>query len=616
MRKKLTYFIVLFLVGIQIHASNNNDTCLSPTNLQIINLTTYSIGFEWEDANPDGSTLFQYTIVEEGLPLGGPTTTQTEGSSVAYMLLNASTTYSLYVRAMCMGTWSDWSDALTFTTASCDAVDMPYIQDFENLTSFFNLVECTTWEVLSGNYWTTNQSPVTGLTGNTLSYSANETEDANSWYIFQNGINIEEGDKIKVSFQYKSEGVGTEELLNVYMATSINDLIDGNGLTIGNITITNNNVTEYSTGPIPFMATGVYYFGFQAASDANQGTIYIDDFRVEEWVCGTPDEIEVNDISIEGASLSWSTTGSNMTHFHQYSVSTDDTEPQDGASTIMSTGTNLNNVIEGLQPNTIYYVYVRSSCSGVFSDWSGPVSFMTLCDSTIALPTGETEQILTEGETLADLDVEGENLTWYSDEDLTTEIEATTVAVDGTIYYVTQTIVNCTSEALAVTVTVIDPCAEITLPIGATEQVLTEGETLADLDVDGENLTWYSDQDLTTEVEATTIAINGTTYYVTQTIGGCTSDALAITVEVTLSIDGIDVANTIGYFPNPVKDFLNISSEFNMTHIEVINIVGQTVISYNINASEARVNMTELPNGNYFVKINANGAVKVIKVLK
>src|SRR5690606_20228882 len=146
-------------------------------------------GFEWEDANPDGTTLFQYTIVEEGLPLGGPTTTQTEGSSVAYMLLNASTTYSLYVRAMCMGTWSDWSDALIFTTASCDAVDMPYVKVFEMLTSICYLVKCTSLEVVSGNYVTTNQSPVSGLKGNTLSYSAYETEDANSGYIFQNGIN-------------------------------------------------------------------------------------------------------------------------------------------------------------------------------------------------------------------------------------------------------------------------------------------------------------------------------------------------------------------------------------------------------------------------------------------
>ena len=546
MRKKTTYLLTLFLfsISMQIYASNNtsnndDDVCLPPSTIQITNLTSYSIDFEWSDTNPEGtSTLFQYNIIESGVPGAGPVVTETEGTSVGYMLLNPSTTYSLYVRSMCMGTWSDWSDAETFTTASCDAVDMPYLLDFENLTPYFNLVECTTWEVISGSYWATNQQPVAGLNGNSLSYVAHATQDANSWYIIQNGINIEEGDKVRVSFKYKSDGTGTEALA-LYMATSIDDLLNGDGLQIADLTINDDVVNEYVAGPIPFMSTSAYYFGFQATSEADQGTIYIDDLKIEEWVCGAPDEIEVNDISIDGASLSWMFTGDNLTHFYQYVVSTDDTEPQDGVSTILSTGTNINNQVVGLESNTTYYVYVRSSCSGVWSDWSGPISFMTLCDSLISSPIGEELQTLTEGGTLAELEVEGENLTWYSDEDLTTEIEDTTVVVDGV------------------------------------------------------------------------------TYYVTQTIGNCTSEALAITVEVTLSIEDINAVNSlVRYYPNPVKDFLNISSELDMTNVEVMNILGQTVISHDVNANDTRIDMSELPAGNYFVKVKVNGNIKVIKIIK
>jgi len=232
-------------------------------------------------------------------------------------------------------------------------------------------------------------------------------------------------------------------------------------------------------------------------------------------------------------------TGDNLTHFYQYVVSTDDTEPQDGVSTILSTGTNINNQVVGLESNTTYYVYVRSSCSGVWSDWSGPISFMTLCDSLISSPIGEELQTLTEGGTLAELEVEGENLIWYSDEDLITEIEDITVVVDGV------------------------------------------------------------------------------TYYVTQTIGNCTSEALAITVEVTLSIEDINAVNSlVRYYPNPVKDFLNISSELDMTNVEVMNILGQTVISHDVNANDTRIDMSELPAGNYFVKVKVNGNIKVIKIIK
>src|SRR5690606_38377634 len=133
---------------------------------------------------------------------------------------------------------------------------------------------------------------------------------------------------------------------------------------------------------------------------------------------------------------------------------------------------------------------------------------------------------------------------------------------------------------------------------------------------EGENLTWYADQELTLEIGADTVAVDGTTYYVTQTIDECTSEALAITVEVTLGMDDIAESAMLKYYPNPVEDFLNISSKSNMTHIEIINIVGQTVISYDMNATDARINMTELSKGNYFVKININGTVKVIKVVR
>src|SRR5690606_16498442 len=97
--------------------------------------------------------------------------------------------------------------------------------------------------------------------------------------------------------------------------------------------------------------TDTHYFGFQAISDANQGIIYIDDFRVEEWVCGVPDEIEINDVLANEAVISWVPSGNNTTHFYQYVVSTSSSEPEDGSTNIISTGTNINQV-ENLDSNT------------------------------------------------------------------------------------------------------------------------------------------------------------------------------------------------------------------------------------------------------------------------
>lgn len=537
MRKKLTYLAVLVLLSLQINASTLlDDSCLPPSNIEITELTTYSINFEWThpSAGNDG-ILFQYVITEDNNPLGGPVIPETQGTSINYTLLTPGTTYNLYMRTLCMGTWSDWADAVTFTTDSCEATDLPYIQDFETLTPF-NLVECVSWEVNSGNFWSVNQNSVSGFDGNTLSYTPNETEDANSWYIFSGGVNILNGDKIKVSFKYASDGTGVENM-SLFAATSIADLTAGTGIHVANLTITDTSVNEYSAGPIPMSETAVYYFGFQATSTANQGNIYVDDFKVEEWTCGTPADVSVHFIQENSALVSWVATGDNTIQFFQYVASDEPIEPNDSTPGILSTGTVADNSIEDLASNTTYYVYVRAFCSGVWSDWAEAVSFTTLCPSDLPVPTAEATQTLEEGQTLAHLDVDGENLTWYADEDLTTELEASTVATDQT------------------------------------------------------------------------------TYYVSQTIDGCETEAIAITVEVTLSADSI---STLSFkaFPNPVQNVLNVSSDKEITHIEVINMLGQTVLSKSFNTTQAQIDMSGLLSGNYFVRVTAGNTAQTLRVVK
>lgn len=537
MRKKLTYLAVLVLLSLRINATMLlDDPCLPPSNIEITELTTYSINFEWTHASAgNDGILFQYTIIQDTNPVGGPTTPGTQGTSINYILLMPGTTYNLYLRTLCMGVWSDWADAITFTTATCESTDLPYIQDFETLTPF-NLIECVSWEVNSGNYWSVNQNAVAGFDGNTLHYASNDTEDANSWYIFSGGVNILNGDKIKVSFKYASDGNGVQNM-NLFAATSIAELTAGTGLLVANHTITDTTVNEFSAGPIPMNETAVYYFGFQATSTANQGTIYVDDFKIEAWTCGTPELIQLNNIQTDSALLSWTNTGENFIHFFQYVVTTEPIEPNDATPGIITTGTNIDNLIEDLDSNTTYYVYVRASCSGVWSAWTSATSFTTLCDTELNTPTGETLQTLVEGNTLADLEVEGENLVWYADEDLTIMLDDATILVDGT------------------------------------------------------------------------------TYYVVQAIGNCVSEALAITVEVTLSRDTAN-AVTLKAYPNPVKDVLNISSNREITKIEVLNMLGQVIISNTTNSTETQVNLSGLVSGNYFVKVTANNSTKILKVVK
>jgi len=89
------------------------------------------------------------------------------------------------------------------------------------------------------------------------------------------------------------------------------------------------------------------------------------------------------------------------------------------------------------------------------------------------------------------------------------------------------------TEDYKITVTIAaNPCAGTLAPTGNATQTLNAGQTLANLTVTGTNLLWYADAALTTLLPNTTVAVTGTTYYVTQTVGTCVSPALAITVTI------------------------------------------------------------------------------------
>src|SRR5690606_22097008 len=96
-----------------------------------------------------------------------------------------------------------------------------------------------------------------------------------------------------------------------------------------------------------------------------------------------------------------------------------------------------------------------------------------------------------------------------------------------------------------------NPClgVEIDAPTGNSTQEVQAGMTLADLQVAGENLQWYADAELTEPLSENHIIENNTTYYVTQTLGGCTSAALAVTVS-TLGVSDFHMAQ-IKLYPNP-----------------------------------------------------------------
>lgn len=155
-------------------------------------------------------------------------------------------------------------------------------------------------------------------------------------------------------------------------------------------------------------------------------------------------------------------------------------------------------------------------------------------------------------------------------------------------------------------------------PTGEPQQTLVQGQTLADLVVNGEpgaEFVWYADADLAVHLPSTTEAIDQTTYYVIQVIDGCESDALSIFVETTLSNIIFDEKSFRAY-PNPVTDIFTISYNKEITNVEVTNMLGQILISTTENSTDVQIDMSGLAKGNYLVKVKTDEMIKIVKVVK
>jgi hypothetical protein len=156
-------------------------------------------------------------------------------------------------------------------------------------------------------------------------------------------------------------------------------------------------------------------------------------------------------------------------------------------------------------------------------------------------------------------------------------------------------------------------------PTGNAAQTLLDTDTISSIVVSPSNVLWYSTlaEALTgiNPLSPSTIVLNGTTYYAVNSDGQCPSDPFAVTVTTTLSNAGFDNLN-FNYYPNPTSNILNISYSNDISEVSVTNAIGQVVLNSKFNSNNVKIDLSNLPNATYFVKVVADGNEKTVKVIK
>ena len=265
--------------------------------------------------------------------------------------------------------------------------------------------------------------------------------------------------------------------------------------------------------------------------------------------------------------------------------------------------------IDAMLSTGTYYI------SQTLNDCESPRAAVDITVNVTDAPIADA-QTFCNSATVAELTATGDNLQWF---DVETEGTALTddIALTTGTYYVSQIINGCESaERTAVAVTVNETLA----PTGDDAQIVGENATFGNLTVDGTDVIWYaSAEDAANHenpLDASTILEDGVTYYATQTVDGCESElSLAVTVTVSLRVETF-TKDKLSYYPVPVTDVLNIENTNRINSVTIINMLGQVVLSRDINATTAKIDMSGLQGATYIVQVVTESGINTVKVVK
>ena len=263
------------------------------------------------------------------------------------------------------------------------------------------------------------------------------------------------------------------------------------------------------------------------------------------------------------------------------------------------------------------------------------------------LPTAADPQSFDLGQTVADLVVTGQNLTWYVI-DLNgnyDQVSVNTPLVNGETYYVSQTLNNCESGMVPITVNFTCPAAsdlEVsavglnpdgtageaifvwTAPSGSAflqfhydvEVVMNPGTANESLFYQGtvpsgqpfaiiEDLPCETDFEftLTTVCEGGPIPVNSNSFSVVFQTPAC------------LAIDDFKFEG-LSYYPNPTVGEVFFENNMPIEEITVYNLNGQQVFKKQIGTTKTSIDFSTLATGTYLATIEVNGSTKVIRIIK
>ncbi|MDA6068518.1 T9SS type B sorting domain-containing protein [Flavobacterium sp. AC] len=195
-----------------------------------------------------------------------------------------------------------------------------------------------------------------------------------------------------------------------------------------------------------------------------------------------------------------------------------------------------------LEDNRTYYASQTIGCEGDRTPF-----LIRVYDTPMPGGSANKQFCIDEIATLENINLTGTAIKWYDSPTNGNILSETTLLQNG-IYYGTQTLNNCESKRLAVTVKIQDTQN----PIADSPQTfcIQKNASIKSINITGQNIKWYqSTSSNITLSEAVTLE-NGITYYALQTINNCESNRIPVTITILEATQG-DCINFVDELPFP-----------------------------------------------------------------
>jgi len=369
------------------------------------------------------------------------------------------------------------------------------------------------------------------------------------------------------------------------------------------------------------------YLGIRLSENTSFSPFFYFDDIIWEPIPACPDVMDIGatEITSDTATVTW-TPGNSETEWDVTYALSSLTDPATLEPTHIIT--NPTSHLENLESDTAYNVWVRSVCGEGTGIWVGPISFRTSCLPANVPYTEDFESAVTPGLPFCSTVTNQGVTAWMVD----TPYPANNGGFDDTKVLVANDYSNSVNTWFFTRPVNLTAGTNYTLTYkygtsnseGYTEKlkVMYGPNDLSDDMIvelaDHSSITGAAYETPVTNSVTFTPETTGAYYFGFNAYQDTSQAALYvddITVDAALSNDDF-TTDGFSYYPNPVKNVLNLSYKQNITKVTVCNLLGQEVLTKNINANEAQIDLSPLANGAYMVKINTGNVNKTVKVIK